>query len=215
MQAVAIVLACFGALTLLVALSRWLAGRRWASAGHLGLAALLLTIAVPLQPVASNLATYQPRHIDRPVAQVFCERTASRTHRITLTRLPEGRMQVFEVTGDEWRLDARTLTWRGRAVDLGLQPGFRLNRLSTRFLRTTEPAGSSPSSYALSEEIGEDVWAQARTGTHWARYAVADHAYGPWRPLAQGARYEIWLDATGLQARPVNEAAATALQQRP
>jgi hypothetical protein len=215
MQAVVIVLACFGGLTLLVALSRWLAGRRWAAAGNLALAALLIAVAVLLQPVASNLATYQPRRIDRPVAQVFCERTASRTHRITLTHLPDGRMQVFEVTGDEWRLDARTLAWRGPAVDLGLKPGFRLDRLSTRFLRTTEPAGSSPSSYALSEETGEDVWAQARTGTLWARYAVADHAYGPWRPLAQGARYEVGFDAAGLQARPLNDAAATALQQRP
>jgi len=212
MQAVALVLACFGGLTLLVALSRWLAGRKWASLGHVALSAVLLSAAAQLQPVAANLATYQRLPANAPVAQVYCERKASRTHRITLTRLPGGQMQVFEVTGDEWRIDARTLGWKGPAADLGLRPGFRLDRLSTRFLKAGQPEGEAPSSYALSEERGDDVWAQARTGTFWSGYAVADHAFGPWLPLAQGARYEVAFDAKGLKARASNEAAAKALQ---
>jgi hypothetical protein len=215
MQAVALVLACFGCLTLLVALSRWLAGRKWASVGHVALSAVLLLAAAQLQPVAANLSTYQRLPANGPIAQVYCERTASRTHRITLTRLPGGRMQVFEVTGDEWRIDARTLGWKGAAADLGLQPGFRLDRLSTRFLKAGQPEGEAPSSYALSEERGDDVWAQARTGGFWSGHAIADHVYGPWLPLAHGARYEVALDARGLKARASNEAAAKAWQPAP
>jgi hypothetical protein len=211
MQAVTLVLACFGGLVLLVALSRWLARRRWASLGHLALSLALLLAAAWLQPVVANLSTYQARRFDGPVAQVFCERTASHAHRITLTRLPSGHMQVFEVTGDEWRIDARTLVWQGLAVELGLRPGFRLDRLSTRFVRTPELENAAPSSYALGEEKGEDIWAQSRTGTAWSRYAVADHAYGPWLPLAEGARYEVWFEAKGLVARPANESAAKAM----
>jgi len=215
MQAFALVLACFGGLILLLALSRWLAGRRWACFGHVALATVALVAAAVLLPVGTNLATYQLRHPAGPVAQVYCERTATRTRRITLTRLPGGHMQVFEVTGDEWRIDARTLDWQGPAVDLGLRAGFRLDRLSTRFVRAEEPDSTIPSSYALSEEHGEDIWAQARTGTIWSRYAVADHIYGPWLPLANGARYEVSLDAKGLQAHPANEAAAKAPRTRP
>jgi hypothetical protein len=211
MLAVPFVLACFGGLVLLVALSRWLAGRRWASLGHLALSLALLLAATWLQPVAANLSTYQLRRFDRPVAQVYCERTASRAHRITLTRLPSGRMQVFEVAGDEWRIDARTLVWQERGVELGLRPGFRLDRLSTRFVRTPEPENAAPSSYALGEEKGEDIWAQARTGTMWAQRAVAEHAFGPWLPLAEGARYEVWFEAKGLGVRPANDAAAKAM----
>ena len=215
MKAFALVLACFGGVVLLVAFSRWLAGRRWASFGHVALAIAALTAAAILLPVAANVATYQVRRPAGPVAQVFCERIASHSHRITLTRLPGGHMQVFEVTGDEWRIDARTLGWQGPAVELGLRPGFRLDRLSTRFVRAEGPESTPPSSYALSEEHGEDVWAQARTGTIWSRYAVADHVDGPWLPLVNGARYELSLDRKGLQARPVNEAAAKALHPTP
>jgi hypothetical protein len=209
LQAVSLVLACFGGLTLLIALSRWLAGRRWASLGHLLLTGILVYAAARLWPLAADLATYQPLQVNQPVAQVFSERTGSRTWRLTLTRLPSGRMQVFEIAGEQWRLDARTLGWRGPAATLGLQPRFRLDRLSTRFVRTGESAEPPPSSYTLVTDTGDDLWARARTGLDWAEHATAGHAYGVWRPLAQGARWEVWYDGKGLQARPANEAAAT------
>lgn len=215
MQGVTIVLVCFGGLVLLLALSRWLAGRRWACAGHLVLAITLLLGAAWIQPVAANLATYQPRRGDSPVAQVHCERTSSRSYRVTLTRLPDGHMQVFEVSGDQWRIEARTLAWQGRAVDLGLRPGFRLDRLSTRFVHAAEREDAAPSSYLLSEEQGEDLWAQARTGTVWSAYAVADHATAPWLPLADGARYELQFEKAALAGRPINEAAAKATAAQP
>lgn len=215
MHAVTLVLAGFGSLVLLLALSRWLAGRRWAMAGHFALAMALLAAAVWFEPVATHLETYQQRRPHLPVAQVYGERTSSRSFRVTLTRLPGGQMQVFEVSGDQWRIDARTLAWQKLAADLGLKPGFRLDRLSARYVRAAEPSDATPSSYGLSEERGDDVWAQARTGAGWSRFAVADHAYGPWAPLADGARYEVVFDEHGLVARPVNEAATKALAGLP
>ncbi|HEX7374798.1 MAG TPA: hypothetical protein VF277_07480 [Steroidobacteraceae bacterium] len=215
MQAVTIVLACFGGLVLLLALSRWLAGRRWACAGHLALAVALLLAAACIEPVAAHLATYQPRRGDAPVAQVHCERTSSRSYRVTLTRLPDGHMQVFEVAGDQWRLEARTLGWLGRAVDLGLRSGFRLDRLSARFVHAAESGAVAPSSYPLSEEQGKDLWAMARAGTVWSDFAVADQATTPWLPLADGARYELQFEQARLAARPINEAAAKAIAAQP
>jgi hypothetical protein len=214
MQVVALCLAAFGGLTLLLALSRGLAGRRWPSAGHALLGVSLLTGAALLWPVATELATYQDLRSTGRIAQVHCERTGSRSHRVTLTRMPGGQMQVFEVSGDEWRLDARTLTWRGLAVDLGLQPMYRLDRLSTRYSSTAKPGEAPPSSYRLSEETGEDVWAQVSTGARWSGRAVAQHAFSAWQPLAQGARYDLWFDSAGLQVGPANQAAIDALQAR-
>jgi len=68
------------------------------------------------------------------------------------------------------------------------------------------------------EEAGEDIWAQARTDSGWKDYVDARHAYGPWRPLADGARYDVAMTrAPGqaeavLEARPANEAAAKAMR---
>src|SRR6185369_4724481 len=86
------------------------------------------------------------------VAQVYCERAGTRGYRVTLTRMPNGRMQVFEMAGDEWQLDARTLVWRGRAAELGLQSGYRLDRLTAR----SAPANATAPVAASSPEAASD-----------------------------------------------------------
>jgi len=102
-----------------------------------------------------------------------------------------------------------------QAVDLGLRASYRLDRLSTRFVREPE-SDAPPSSYVLSDDdTGTDVWAQARTGGFWANYAHADHAYGPWQPLADGARFDVTFDRPPAPARAANEPAAKALAAAP
>jgi hypothetical protein len=230
MQGALIVCVIFAVVALLLALSRWLAGRPWAAAGNVAVALLLLYVAHGYWPAVLNLETYQSLpDVSGPVAQVHSERTGPRAYRVTLTRLPTGRMQVFEIRGDEWRIDSRTLAWQGRAAQLGLQPGHRFDRLSARYLRTAGAAAPAeggsevtlplPASFELgaAEEPGVDVWAQARTGVRWASVVDARHAYGPWRPLADGARYDVWIVRTAvpgqsrLEARPANEAAVKAM----
>ena len=227
----------FGLLALLLSLSRWLAHRQWAAAGNLALAVLLLLVAHRLWPPVLHLQTYETMRPRGLIAQVHCERTGPSAYRVTLTRLPAGRMQVFEMSGDEWRLDVRTLVWTGPAAQLGLPDSFRLDRLSGRYLHTElasataptsaaapgarpAPARLVPASFALSDEqeAGEDIWAQARTDSRWKAHVDARHAYGPWRPLASGARYDVSMTrAPGqaeavLDARPANEAAAKAMR---
>ena len=227
----------FGLLGLLLSLSRWLAHRPWAAAGNLAVAVLLLLVAHRLWPPVLHLQTYESMQPRALIAQVHCERTGPSAYRVTLTRLPAGHMQVFEMAGDEWRLDVRTLVWTGPAAQLGLPDSFRLDRLSGRYLHTETasetastpaaapeakpaPARLVPASFALSDEqeAGEDIWAQARTDSRWKAHVDARHAYGPWRPLAGGARYDVSMTrAPGqaeavLDARPANEAAAKAMR---
>ena len=54
------------------------------------------------------------------VAEVYFEQLVPGRFRATMTRLPGGRMQVFDLDGDAWRIDARTLHWRGWALAAGL-----------------------------------------------------------------------------------------------
>lgn len=210
----------FGLLALLVALSRWLAHRPWAAAGNLAVGVGLLAFGQWLWPPVLHLQTYErmPTKSSLVIAQVYCERTGPNAYRVTLTRLPAGRMQVLEMAGDEWRLDARTLVWIGRAAALGLPNSYRLDRMGGRYLQTA--TSTPPASYALTDEDepGEDIWAQARTDSAWASRIDARHAYSPWRTLADGARYDVALvrppggEDPVLEARPANEAAAKAMR---
>ena len=234
MLEVIVVLVVFGLVALLLGMSRWLAARPWAAAGNLGIALVLLISALLLWPAAEDLQTYErlpPRKV--LVAQVYCERAGRQAYRVTLTRMPNGRMQVFEMPGDEWRLGARTLVWKGRAAQVGLSPVYRLDRLSTRAVHAAEamvptsaatpPDRSSnpaPTGYALHDDAAstEDVWAQVRTSVHWRTQADARFASGPWRQLADGARYDVWLTLGArdveprLDVQPGNAAAAKAMR---
>lgn len=224
MLEVLVVLVAFGFVALLLGFSRWLARRPWPAAGNLAVAVLLFLVVHRYWPAAVHLQTYDPAPVEGPIAQVHSEQVAPRAYRVTLTRLPAGRMQVFELRGDEWRLEVRTLTWKNQAARVGLQPLVRLDRLGSRHLQhATEDGRPAPTSYPLAdrEDAGDDVWAQARTATRWESQADADRVYGPWRRLADGARYDVWL--TGLHdgakaridARPGNSAAATAIGYTP
>lgn len=222
-------LVVFGVLALLVAFSRWLARRPWAATGNFAVAVLLFTLAHVAWPVTVHLRTYEPLpERSARVAQVHVERTGPQSWRMTLTRLPDGRVQVYEMTGDQWRLEARTLAWVGRAAALGLPSGYRLEGLSGRTLRSvpadgaegeadaggddTAATGLAVSQYALADpdEPGEDVWSQARAGERWWSSSVdTDRVYGPWRPLQDGARFDVWLHRTPGSAKARIDVEAT------
>lgn len=225
-----IVLVVFGLIALLLGLSRWLARRHWAAAGNVAIALVFFVIAHRYWPAVVNLRTYEELPTNAMIAQVYCERTGPRAYRLTLTRLPGGRMQVYEMAGDEWRLDARTLAWHGRAARLGLQPSYRLDRLGARYLSPEPSDGADPAvqappptGYELSDadEPGEDVWAQARTAARWQDAVDAKHAVGPWQRFADGARYDVWMTRNPrggpvlMDARPGNEAAEKAMLYTP
>lgn len=216
MLGVAVVLAGFSLIALLLTWSRWLAGRRWAAGGHVLMAVCAGWGALLLGSVQSSLASYEPVHRAQPVAELYVEQTGSGRFRGTLTRLPAGQVQVFELTGDQWRLEARTLDWQGRAAQLGLRPRYRLERLSTRLgARSSAPEpGKAPevSTYALVTDSGDDLWAKARTRPAWTRHLRGGHADGPWRPLANGARFSVRLESQALRVDPANEAAAASLK---
>jgi hypothetical protein len=224
MHGVILLLVVFGLVALLLAFSRWLARRPWAAAGNVAIGLALFAIAHAYWPAVTNLRTYERLPTTNTlVAQVHCERTGPRAFRVTVTRLPDGRMQVYEMTGDEWRLEARTLIWQGRAERLGLPSSYRFERLSARYLHADRPVGEAsetlptpPTSYGLADadEIGEDVWSQARTGQRWSGQVEPGRVYGPWRPLADGARFDVWMSRppglpnARLDATAANEAGA-------
>lgn len=195
MSAPLLVLAGFALVTALLAWSRWLAGRRWAAAGNLLLAVAATGLVGTVWPVARNLDSYQPMRPNQAVAEIFFEQAAARRYRATLTRLPSGRMQVFELEGDEWRLEARGLDWTPRAAALGLRPIYQLAVLEARKAATDTADGSvGPSSrFTLHQAQGTDLWSRLGAGSRWSVAAGALTLPGPWQPMAHRQRFHVRL----------------------
>ncbi len=215
MTGVAALLAGFALLAVLLAWSRWLAHRRWAAVGHVLLAVTAGCGALLSWSMQQSLRSYEPVIHGQPVAELYVEKIAARRYRGTLTRLPAGRVQVFELPGEQWRLEARTLDWQGRAAELGLGSRYRLERLGSRrdprSIAGDAPGAAETASYRLGADDGDDLWAKARTGTVWARHLRGGRADGPWQPLAGDARFTVWLEPGGLRVEPANESATASL----
>jgi len=212
MRPVLLILAGFALVALLLAWTRWLSERRWAAAGNLALGLGAAVLTAWSWPLGLHLETYEPHRSGQSIAELFLEQTGSSRFRASLTRFPSGQMQVFELRGDEWRIEARTLTWIGRAAELGITSSHRLERLSSRPAGTAEQPidelDAIATAFALGEDRGTDLWAGAQGASLWGRVLEAGLAASPWRPMANGARFELRLGATGLEANPLNAAAS-------
>jgi hypothetical protein len=212
---VLVVLAGFTVLAALLAWSRWLAGRRWATAGHVLLALALGAIVGTGWPFARHLEAYEVRVPELPVAEVFFERLSPGRYRVALTRLPSGRMQVVELAGDDWRMDLRTLDWSEPAARLGSRPRYRIEALASRpapAATTGLPLGITADLTAADEST---PWL-AGLGGHWGRPLVAlREVSGAWQPMVDGARFGVRLTAAGaLEVEPRNAAASDGLATR-
>ena len=211
MRPVLVILAGFALITLLLGWTRWLSGRRWAAAGNLALGLGAAGLTAWLWPLGLHLETYVPHRPGQPIAELFLEQTGSNRFRLSLTRFPSGRMQVFELAGTQWRIEARTLDWIGRAAELGIAPSHRLERLSSRAAGAAEGVDLAESTFSLAEDRGGDLWARAQRGPAWDRALAAGLAASPWQPMANGARFELRIGPAGLEASPLNAAASESL----
>jgi len=209
---VAIVVTCFALVALLLAWSRWLARRRLAAAGHVAMAIAAAAGALLMWSVTAGLKSYEPVLQGQPIAGLYVERTGPQRFRATLTRLPAGRIQVFELSGDQWRLEARTLDWQGLAAQIGLDRMYRLERLSTRAKRPLSSPETAGASFSLGTDAPNDLWARGRTSPAWMRHVRGGHADGAWRPLADATLFTIWLDGQALRVDAANEAAVAAMK---
>jgi hypothetical protein len=197
-RGIAVTLACFALVAALLAWSRWLARRRLASLGHVALAAACAASSVLLWSAAGGMASYEPLRPGHGIAEIRFDELGPGRYRATLIRLPWGRVQLFEMTGESWRLQARTLRWHGLAAELGLKPAYRLERLESG---PTVGTGAERS-YSLASDEGMDVWTRARGSAGWSRYAEAAVAEVPWNPMKDGAEFRIVVTPDGLVAQP-------------
>ena len=209
---VLVVLAGFAIIVALLAWSRWLAGRRWAAAGHLLLAMLLGVTVASGWPLARYVETYEVRVPERPVAELFFERIGPSRFRVAVTGVPAGRMQVVELAGDEWRLDLTVLDWSDGAVRLGSRPRYRIEAVVSR----PAPAAAAGLRLGVTARLtrgDERIPWLARAGASQGRPLVATRLLsGPWLPMANGARFDVRTTAEGtVEVDPLNVAAGDSL----
>jgi len=165
--------------------------------------------ALMMLSVGANLRTYQRLTYEAPAATLGFRRVSERYWTVEI-EAHSGEYRTVDLRSDEWQLDARIIKWHGMGIILGLDTLYRFDRLSGRY-RDVEMERSAPRTvHALGgEAVGVDLWVLAQK--HWLPLVDASYGSSVYLPAAEGARYEVKVSASGLVARPLNEAARKAI----
>lgn len=207
----AVVIGLVGLIILWVAL-RMLFGGNWLLGwlrGTIGL--LVLASAGVIGLAAWDLYSYRPLPIAGPIATLSFEAEGDQRYQV---RIEQGSMLRYAtLEGDLWQLDARVLRWKGVATLIGLEPGYRLQQLTARFLAVEQQDQARYAQAALAQSpFKMDFWSGVQSCDCTSLVLEAQPQRVTFMPIADGAAYRIEMTPTGLLASPANAAAEEALK---
>lgn len=172
---------------------------------------LLLTLAGVIVLLALDLGSYSAVPQSKLLATISFEADGAQRYRVNLLQGSSDR--TVSLDGDLWQLDVRLFQWKGLAALIGLEPGYRLEKVTGRYLSMEQQQQSLSARATLAKSrYGIDLWS-------WLRMGGSDlYLFDPqsrrvnYLPMADGAVFTITLAATGLLVHPLNPAAEQALK---
>jgi len=170
-----------------------------------------------------DVQTYSRLTYERPVATIETRQLGPQYFEATVMQPARGESapevsNLYPLHGDEWRIEAQVLKWKPWANILGLDTQYRLDRLSGRYQSIEQELNATRSVHPLSGgDAGPDwlpwkvsAWDTARRYRRYVHAVDTLYGGGAYMPMADGARYEVWITQSGLIARPANDAARQA-----
>ena len=179
------------------------------------LIALLFFIVLLLS--FSNLNTYNRLVYESDIADILIAQSAEQQYQLEFipVELPvtETELNKFQLSGDEWRLDARILKWKGWANIIGLDSYYQLERLSGRYSNIEQTRSLLPSAYQLSgQQKGLNIWKLKQVMLSNLPFLDAYYGQSVFMPMRDSARFRLSISQSGLIVRPTNEAASKAME---
>ncbi|HZP67584.1 MAG TPA: hypothetical protein VFB32_14875 [Rudaea sp.] len=197
------------ALTHAFAVRRHWRARRHIHAMHRSLwLAIFLCLAIITGGLGASLTGYRRLTGEVPVATLAARQLGPQDFSVRID-FPDGSHRSGELRGDEWQLDARVIKWTPRAVTLGAEPLYRLDRLSGRYRDAAQAQSTPPSVVPLGEDSTIDLWQLKHRFPTWLPWIDADYGSAAYLPLIDGGDYTASLSPLGgLVARPADKATA-------
>jgi hypothetical protein len=190
----------FGAILViagLVALFRW-RPLRFLVRTLLGL--LLLSLGALSAAVALGIQGYRALTREEVAARISVKPLAPQKFTATL-RYPDGREQVFDLTGDEIYVDAHILKWKPMANLIGLHTAYELDRVAGRYQAIDQERSAPRSVYLLREERPVELFRLRQRYAFLAPLYDAEYGSATFVQVTQPAELEVRVSTTGLLMR--------------
>ena len=219
MNVLGILSGLFAIIFVLLLLASWsrLRKGRFLKAGFYAMPASLAFLSFALLLlVISNLSTYQRLTSERDILLISTQKISNQNYQVELNYVDTSdnhSLDTVYLQGDEWRLEAKILKWKGWANLLGMDSYYQLDRISGRY-RDIEQATSKPvSAFQIThQQRGINLWELKRLMKSNLPFLDAYFGQAIFLPLRDDAIFAISINQAGLVARPANNIAIQALE---
>ena len=180
--------------------------------GTVGLCFLAFSLLVLW--AAYDLTRYDDLFEERPIASISFEKVDDQKYAAILSYYSDRDSVEVDIYGDQWQVDARIIRWTGLIALLGAKPGFRLDRLSGRYLSLEDERAKPRSVFSLAEQPAYhiDMWRVLKNNGAFIPGIDASYGSAAYLPMADSASYELSLSFSGLTAKPTNKIAEEAIK---
>jgi len=176
--------------------------------GMSGVSLILLALLCGL--LAFDVYSYRQITGEKNVATVSFSQLEGQYYTVTLS-FTEGGTQRYDVYGDQWQIDSRIIKWNKLLTLVGLETGFRLDRLNGRYLSLDDERNKPRTVHEISRSATPvDFW-EALNALNIDSFVDARYGSSTYLPMVDGGQYQINITTTGLLARPLNETARQAV----
>jgi len=177
-----------------------------------GMFGFLLLAAVCLLMVAAlDILSYRQLVNEKNIATISFKKI-DKQHFIASFVSTSGTNESYELYGDQWQLDSRIIKWSSLIARFGADPGYRLDRLSGRYITLEDERSRPQKIYALNESfVGVDFWVWLKKFDKSIPFIDAHYGSATFLPMVEDAQYQISLSNSGLLARPLNKPAEDAV----
>ena len=208
--ALIVVCALLGFLFFFAAIRRFWRRRILAGLAHGATALVFFFPAACAALIGTDLSSYQRLSYEQPAGELQFSKLGDRRFYSVLS-YPNGKQSNFELSGDEWQVDARLLKWRAFANLLGFDAAYRLERIGGRYMSIEDERSLPRTVYELHVPTLIDPWDLIHHYRSWVPWIDALYGSATYLPMADGALFEIKVSQSGLIARPLNQAARDAV----
>ena len=209
LEPLVLVVIAFAALSTALILAAVAAGRRrrWVGSGAaLGFGLLFLTLAALAASISVATQGYRALTREEVAAVVVTRPTGPERFMATFT-FPDGRRELYELTGDAIYVDAHIVKWAPLANILGLHTAYQLDRVSGRYDRLEEEQTKPRRTFALSRPNPVDMFQLARSLAFLGRVVDTEYGSATFISARGPAALELRVSTSGLLFRPVRPTA--------
>src|SRR5712692_3838575 len=212
LEPLVLVMAAFALLSIVLLVTALAAvrKRRWIGTG-LALVLAILCLALAALAATLSVATQGYRALTREVVAATIVTRPSGPERFMATfTFPDGRRELYELTGNALYVDAHIVKWHPLANILGLHTAYQLDRVSGRYDRLEDEQTKPRRMFALSRPTPVDMVQVVRSLAFLGRLGrVVDAEYGSATFIAarEPTQLELRVSTSGLLFRRVGQTA--------